>query len=174
MHVINLRTLLWLLFVRNWFWKLLSLAIAILIYYSIRAEISDLRTIAVPILGDGCVVTSTQPQVVYVTLRGSATELEQLYTPAVHFTVKRPSQPRDAKEAIQLETIRLKPSALRQIGRLRVARIEPSLVNVQFECPVPADPLTPPDELDSVSTNNASTPSNAIAPPEVSVEPITS
>lgn len=171
MQAINLRSLLWLLFVRDWLWKLLSLAIALMIYYSIRSEISNLRTIAVPIMGDGCVVTSTKPQTVYVTLRGSETELEQLYTPAVYFAVKRSAQPQDDKGALQPETIRLKSSALRQIGGLRVARIEPSFVNVQFERPAPIDTPAPQQASPSVSTNRSSTPPDAVVPAAASVEP---
>lgn len=153
MQNINLRNVLWLLLIRDWPWKLLSFAIALTIYFSVRAEISNVRTIPVPIIGDvGHIVTSVKPQTVHVTLRGSATELSQLYTPAVYFAVKPLAKTAKGKEKNDTETIRLKPSALHQIGRLRVARIEPSLVRVQFEQPsisdAPSAQLAP-----SASTN---------------------
>lgn len=131
MQTIKVRSILWLLFLRDWPWKVLSFAIAIMIYFSVRAEISYLRTFPVPVMGDvGCVVTSAKPQTVHVTLRGSETELSQLYTPAIYVAVAPSS-----KGTNEIETIRLKSSALRQIGSLRVVRIEPNFVNVRFERP---------------------------------------
>ena len=131
MQTIKMRSILWLLFLRDWPWKILSLAIAIMIYFSVRSEISYLRTFPVPVMGDvGCVVTSSKPQTVHVTLRGSETELSQLYTPAIYAAVAPSS-----KGTNEIETIRLKSSALRQIGSLRVVRIEPNFVNVRFERP---------------------------------------
>jgi hypothetical protein len=112
-----------------------------MIYFSVRAEISYLRTFAVPIMGDvGHVVTSAKPQTVHVTLRGSETELNQLYTPAIYVAVAPV-----AKGTNEIETIRLKSSSLRQIGSLRVVRIEPYFVNVRFERPAQMDaPLAQP------------------------------
>jgi len=144
MQTINVRSLLWLLFLRDWPWKLLSFAIALMIYFSVRSQISNLKTIAVPIMGDGgSVVMSVKPETVHVTLRGSETELSQLYTPAIYIAVTSHAKQGDLKETNKFETVRLKSSALRQIGRLRVVQIDPSFVNVQFEHPTRlAPPLT--------------------------------
>jgi hypothetical protein len=143
MQTINVRSLLWLLFLRDWPWKVLSFAIALMIYFSVRSEISNLKTLAVPVMGDGgCVVTSVKPQTVHVTLRGSETELSQLYTPAIYVAVAPHARQGASKETNKIETIQLKSSALRQIGRLRVVRIDPSFVNVQFERPTRVDTLT--------------------------------
>jgi hypothetical protein len=164
MQTIKVRSILWLLFLRDWPWKLLSMAIAIMIYFSVRSEISYLRTFAVPIMGDvGHVVTSAKPQTVHVTLRGSETELNQLYTPAIYVAVAP-----IAKGTNEVETIRLKSSALRQIGSLRVVRIEPYFVNVRFERPAHIDaPLTqPPPEAPKnhspVLTNSTHTQPEAV------------
>ncbi|MEI6644899.1 MAG: hypothetical protein WCP12_02540 [bacterium] len=143
MQTINVRSLLWLLFLRDWPWKLLSLAIALMIYFSVRSQISNLKTLAVPVMGDGgYVVASDKPLTVHVTLRGSETELSQLYTPAIYVAVAPHEKLGAAKETNKIETIQLKSSAIRQIGRLRVVRIDPSFVNVQFERPTHVDTLT--------------------------------
>jgi hypothetical protein len=164
MQTIKVRSILWLLFLRDWPWKVLSLAIAIMIYFSVRSEISYLRTFAVPIMGDvGCVVTSAKPQTVHVTLRGSETELNQLYTPAIYVAVAPVS-----KGTNEIETIRLKSSALRQIGSLRVVRIEPNFVNVRFERPIHIDapqkqqPPEAPKNHSPVLTNHPPTQPEAV------------
>ena len=164
MQTIKVRSILWLLFLRDWPWKVLSLGIAIMIYFSVRSEISYLRTFAVPIMGDvGSVVTSAKPQTVHVTLRGSETELNQLYTPAIYVAVA-PS----AKGTNAIETLRLKSSALRQIGSLRVVRIEPNFVNVRFERPAQIEapqtqqPPAPPKNPSPVLTNHPPTQLEAV------------
>ena len=164
MQTIKVSSVLWLLFIRDWPWKLLSLAIAIMIYFSVRSEISYLRTFDVPVLGDvGCVVTSAKPQTVHVTLRGSETELNQLYTPAIYVAVAPV-----AKGTNEIETIRLKSSALRQIGSLRVVRIEPYFVNVRFARPAHMDPPPtqqppePPKNHSPVLTNYPPTQPEAV------------
>lgn len=142
MQTIKVRSILWLLFLRDWPWKVLAFAIALMIYFSVRSQISNLKTIAVPIMGDGgSVVMNAKPETVHVTLRGSETELNQLYTPAIYMAVTSHAKQDDAKETNRIETIRLKSSALKQIGRLRVVRIDPAFVNVQFERPTRLDPL---------------------------------
>lgn len=168
MQAISLRSLLWLLFIRDWLWKMLSLAIALMIYFSLRSELSNLRTIAVPIMGDGYVITSVQPQSVYVTLRGTKAELDQLYTPNVLFLVKPSIPAKEMKEPFYKEIIRLSSSHVKQIGRLRVARIEPAFVSVQFERPlkkVDDKPLIP---LPAILTIPESNPSNVLATPVTS------
>ena len=172
MQSINLSSVLWLLFVRDWPWKLLSLAIALMIYFSVRSEISNLKTIAVPIMGDaGYVVTSAKPQTVHVTLRGSVTELSQLYTPAIYFAVSPNSKKAKLADTGEPQVIRLRSSALRQIGRLRVVRIDPSSIRVQFERPprndvLPTQPSTPPPSpMPPVLTNPPPVDAEALTPP---------
>lgn len=43
MQAISVRSLLWLLFIRDWPWKVLSFAIALLVYFSLRSEILNER-----------------------------------------------------------------------------------------------------------------------------------
>jgi len=171
MQAISLRSLLWLLFIRDWPWKMLSFAIALMVYFSLRSELSNLRTLAVPIMGDGYVITSVQPQSVYVTLRGTKAELDQLYTPNVLFLVKPSIPAKEMKEPIYKEIIRVSSSHVKQIGRLRVARIEPSFVSVQFERPVKKSDDKPLIPLPSILTIQDSNPSNVQASPVTSGEP---
>jgi hypothetical protein len=168
MQAISIRSLLWLLFIRDWPWKVLSFAIALMVYFSLRSEISNMRTIAVPIMGDGYVITSAQPQSVYVTLRGTKAELDQLYTPNVLFLVKPSIPAKEMKEPTYKELIRLSSSHVKQIGRLRVARIEPSFVTVQFERPVKKAEDKPLIPLPALLTIQPSTPSNVLATPVTS------
>jgi len=168
MQAISIRSLLWLLFVRDWPWKILSFAIALMVYFSLRSEISNMRTIAVPIMGDGYVITSVQPKSAYVTLRGTKAELDQLYTPNVLFLVKPSLPAKEMKEPVYKEIIRLSSSHVKQIGRLRVARIEPSFVSVQFERPIKKTEDAPLIPLPALLTIQNSTPSNVLAAPVTS------
>jgi hypothetical protein len=168
MQAISIRSLLWLLFVRDWPWKILSFAIALMVYFSLRSEISNMRTIAVPIMGDGYVITSVKPKSAYVTLRGTKAELDQLYTPNVLFLVKPSITAKEMKEPVYQEIIRLSSSHVKQIGRLRVARIEPSFVNVQFERPIKKTEDTPLIPLPALLTTQNSTPTNVLATPVTS------
>lgn len=177
MQPINLSSILWLLFIRDWPWKLLSFAIALMIYFSVRSEISELKTIAVPIMGDsGHVVTSARPQTVHVTLRGSATELSRLYLPAIYFAVAPTPKQANGKAPQATEMIRLNSSALRQIGRLRVVRIDPSSVRVQFEqparleAPPPRPPPAAPGIPSPLSTNPPPSQPDAETPPAAGCE----
>jgi len=171
MQAISIRSLLWLLFIRDWTWKLFSFAMALMVYFSLRSEISNVRTIAVPLMGDGTTIMSVQPKKVYVTLRGTKDELDQLYAPDVHFLVKPSPPPQKANEAVLKEIIYLKSSNLKQIGRLRIARIEPSSVTVQFERPLTKEDHEDPGSLSSVLTNHTSTAPEALAPPVSSPDP---
>jgi hypothetical protein len=168
MQAISIRSLLWLLFIRDWPWKVISFAIALMVYFSLRSEISNLRTIAVPIMGDGYVITSAQPQSVYVTLRGTKAELDQLYTPNVLFLVKPSIPAKEMKEPVYKEIIHVSSSQVKQIGRLRVARIEPSFVSVQFERPIKKAEDNPLIPLPALLTIQPSTPSNVLATPVTS------
>jgi hypothetical protein len=168
MQAINLRSLLWLLFIRDWPWKLLSFAIAIMVYFSLRSEISNLRTIAVPVMGDGYVITSAKPSSVYVTLRGTKAELDQLYTPNVLFLVKPSIPAKKMKDPVYKEIIRVSSSQVKQIGSLRVARIEPSFVSVQFERPIVTENPAPQKPLSAIITNQDSKPLEVLAAPVTS------
>ncbi|NLG02094.1 MAG: hypothetical protein GX565_18365, partial [Lentisphaerae bacterium] len=72
------------MFVKNGYWKLLSLIIAVLIHFSIRSEISHLRVVTIPVETDfdaasmGAAIESVEPRAVQITLRGSYSEVNKL------------------------------------------------------------------------------------------------
>jgi len=139
MTINNVVSMLRMMFLRNGYWKLLSLVIAVLIYFSIRSEISHVRVLTIPVETDfettagGAVIESVEPRAVQVTLRGSYSELSQLAVPAVRCVVR----PRQKKNAL-LDTVEVKigHSSLRGVRGLRVAKIEPGTVVVKFDVPM--------------------------------------
>ena len=137
----NWRTLLKLMFIRNWPWKLLSLALACMIYFPIRAQITHYKVISVPVdivfdaAGTDAVIESVEPRSVQVTLRGSNTALNQLNTETVQFDIS-PRRKKSTATQADSETVKLRPFQLRNINRLRVAGIEPSAVLVRFDVPM--------------------------------------
>ena len=126
-------------FLNNGYWKLLSLVIAVLIYFSIRADISHVRVISIPVETEfdaedgGVAIESVEPRSVQVTLRGSYADVNQL-TLSVARCVLRPRQ----KKSLLLDTISLKirSSNLRGVRGVRVVKIEPNEAVVKFDVPM--------------------------------------
>ena len=139
------------LFVRNGWWKLFSLALAIFIYFSIRSEISHVRILTFPLeveydegapdsLGQS-VVESIEPAAVQVMVRGSYSEVTRLDEKTVRCLIR----PRQKGNLQDIETIKIKNSNLRGIGGVRVVRIEPSQISVKFDVPMSLTlPVAPP------------------------------
>ena len=126
-------------FVNNGYWKLLSLVIAVLIYFTIRSDISHVRVITVPVETEfesgagGAAIESVEPRSLQVTLRGSYSEVSQLVASTVRCVV-RPKQ----KKNTPVDTVEVKVlnSNLRGVRGVRVAKIEPSVVTVKFDVPM--------------------------------------
>lgn len=141
MKTTNWRNILWLMFIRDWLWKLLSLGIACMIYFSIRAQISHHRVFSVPVdvvfeaAGTGVVIESVEPRKVQVTLRGSHSALNQLNSEIMEFSIT-PRRKKNNATTIDTETVKLRPFLLRNANRLRVVNIEPSAVQVRFDAPM--------------------------------------
>lgn len=137
-------------FVNNGSWKLFSLIIAVLVYFSIRADISHLRTLPVPVEVEydaaqgGAAIESVEPRSVQITLRGSYADVNQLVPSSLRCVV-RPKQktnsPRDAVE------IALGSSNLRGVHGLRVTKIEPAVAVVKFDVPMALRLAVAPPEL---------------------------
>ena len=138
-------------FVRNGYWKLLSLVIAVLIYFSIRSEISHVRIITVPVetefesVGLGSAIESSEPRSVQVTLRGSYSEVNQLALPAVRCVV-RPKQ----KKGALLDTVAVKigHGNLRGVRGLRVLKVDPNVVVVKFDVPMTVELAVAPPAVE--------------------------
>ena len=141
MQPINWRTLLKLMFLRDWPWKLLSLTLACMIYFPIRAQITHYRVISVPVdvvfdaASTGAVIESVEPRSVQVTLRGSYTALSQLNPETIQFDIS-PRRKKSNTAQVDSEIVKLRPYQLMNINRLRVAGIEPSAVLVRFDVPM--------------------------------------
>ena len=137
----NWREVLKLMFVRDWPWKVLSLVIASLLYFSIRSQISHVRPYAVSVdvvfdaAGTGVAIESIEPRSVQVKLRGSNSGHNQLNPDFMLFEI---SPKRKKKNAVpeDLELIKLTAFQLRNSGGLRVVDIEPSAVWVRFDVPM--------------------------------------
>ncbi len=135
----RLLALLRIAFLNNGAWKLFSLVIAVLVYFSIRADISYVRVVSVPVETefetgtDGAAIWSLEPRSVQVTLRGSYSDVSQLAVSTLRCVV-RPKQ----KKNMPLDTVTLKvhPSNLQGIRGVRVAKIEPSTVVIKFDVPI--------------------------------------
>ena len=128
------------IFLNNGYWKLLSLVIAVLVYFTIRADISHVRVVSVPVEtgGDaagagGAAIWSIEPRSVQVTFRGSYSDVSQLAVSTLRCVV-RPKQ----KKNTPLDTVSVKVgySDLRGVQGVRVAKIEPSVVVVKFDVPI--------------------------------------
>ena len=128
------------MFVNNGYWKLLSLVISVLIYFSIRSDISHMRVVSVPVETDietgtdGAAIWSIEPRSVQVTLRGSYSEVSQLAASSTLRCVVRPKQ----KKNMPLDTVSVKvgQTSLRGVEGVRVAKIEPSVVVIKFDVPM--------------------------------------
>lgn len=128
-------------FLKNGYWKLFSLVLAVLVYFSIRSEISHLRVLTVPVEAEhdpniawGGAIESVEPRSVQVTVRGSYSEVNQVVASAVRCVV-RPRQ----KKGVLTDTVSVKVgySNLRGLGRgVRVAKIDPHVVVVKFDVPM--------------------------------------
>lgn len=142
------------LFVRNGMLKLLSLALALLIYFPIRSQISHVRTLTLPVeieqgegtvdLLDGTVVESIEPQTIRVMVRGSYTEVTRLDEKNIRCQI-RPRQ----KKGAWLDSIsfKIRSSNLRGITGVRVVKIEPAEVDVKFDVPMSCELAVAPPTL---------------------------
>ena len=141
MKAINWRDILWLMFARDWHWKALSLLIACMIYFSIRAQISHLQTFSVPVdvefdaAGTGIVIESVEPRAVQVTLRGSRSDLNQQSLKTMTFDI-RPQRRKKNVAPEDSEIIGLSRFRLRNAGALRTVKIDPDHVLVKFDVPM--------------------------------------
>jgi hypothetical protein len=135
-HVLSLLRL---VFLNNGWWKLFSLVVAVLIYFTIREDISHMRMITVPVEtefdsgAEGAAIESVEPRSLQVTLRGSYSEVSQLVASTVRCVV-RPRQ----KKVSPVDTVEVQVghSHLRGVRGVRVAKIEPSVVVVKFDVPM--------------------------------------
>lgn len=152
MHDGRLLSVIRLVFLNNGYWKLLSLVIAVLVYFSIRADISYVRVVSVPVETEiekgadgGAAIWSIEPRSVQITLRGSYSDVNQLPVSALRCVV-RPKQ----KKNTPLDTVSVKigHANVRGAGRIRVAKVEPGSVTIKFDVPIARQMAVAPPVLD--------------------------
>ncbi|MBQ7191175.1 MAG: hypothetical protein IJR99_17360 [Kiritimatiellae bacterium] len=129
---------------KNRWLKLFSLVAACLIYFGIRAGISDVRTVIIPVEIDsevkeanaknGAVVASFSPQSVQLTVRGSFEDVSMAERSSVRCFIR----PRWKKNALaDSMKLAIGRSNLKGIPRsLKILKIEPQEAIVQFDIPM--------------------------------------
>jgi len=140
MQTINWYTVLKLIFVRDGHWKSLAFIIAFMVHFSIRSDISHLRTIPVPVdverdaSANDAVIETVEPRTVQVTLRGSYSELHQQLVENIRCVV-RPRQKKNTP--VEVVSIPLGSHSIRGLDRgLRVNKIDPDDVKIRFDVPM--------------------------------------
>ena len=131
-------------FVKNGYWKLLSLTIAVLIHFSVRSEISYLRVMTVPVEVDfdaasmgsqGAALESVEPRSVRLNLRGSYSDVNRLDSSQMGCVV-RPRLKTGSSMQDSVE-VKIRASSLRGVPRsVRVVGIEPNTAVVKFDVPM--------------------------------------
>jgi hypothetical protein len=135
-------------FLKNGYWKLLSLIIAVLIYFSVRSEISHLRVVTVPVetdfdaAGMGAAIESIEPRSVRITLRGSYSEVNKLDDAQMGCVVRLQQRPSSLQDAVP---VKIRASNLRGVRGVRVVAIEPNTAVVKLDVPMALTlAVTPP------------------------------
>jgi hypothetical protein len=137
-------------FVNNGYWKLFSLIISVLVYFSIRADISHLRTLPIPVEVDyetvpgGAAIESVEPRSVQVTLRGSYSDVNQLASTSLRCVVRPKQKKTGLTDVVE---IGIGTSNLRGIHGVRVTKIEPHVAVVKFDVPMSLQLAVAPPEI---------------------------
>ena len=138
MQLNKYKAILHLLFLNNGYWKLLSLVIAVLVYFTIRSDISHMRVVSVPVeltndSADGdAAVWSIEPRSVKVSIRGSYVETSEIADSALKCVIRARQ-----KSSSILDTVRIKVRAkhIQGIRDARVVKIDPAYIDVKFDIP---------------------------------------
>ena len=123
-------------FVNDWFWKLISLGFALLIFFGVRGTISHTQTLTLTVEAEvpngGQALTGIEPGVVAVTFRGSESAIRNLSLPgAVPPRVRlRLQQPPNDVSQMPLKIARRDISCP---DGLRIVKIEPATVEASFD-----------------------------------------
>ncbi len=132
-------SLLRMLFLNNGSWKLFALAISVLIYFSIRADISHRRTLTIPVeavldgQSGGAAIESVEPRSVQVTLRGSYSDVNQVSASSLRCVVRPKLRDKAILDAVE---VRLDSASLLGARGVRVVKFEPPVAVVKFDVPV--------------------------------------
>lgn len=123
--------------IRNWLrqsWQIASLSLiaAVVIFYTVRENISYTETIALPVVVErepGLAVMSVRPPTVRVTFRGSISDVRQLVHRDMQVSVRTPRNGTSGGTT----PVELKAGNVRGGRGGRVIAIEPQVVHVNFD-----------------------------------------
>ena len=138
----NLRYAIRVLFLRDWAWKLLSLFIASALYFTIRSDISYVRTLTIPVEPDVDVSQKADmtfevidPRLVRVSLRGSVSLINQLNSDLLKVKIKPRNGAYGGVTNVIQET--LSPSMIEGLARgIRVIKMDPEVVMARYDWPI--------------------------------------
>jgi len=139
MRLNNFKTVLHILFINNGYWKLLALVIAVVVYFSIRSDISHMKVISVPVevtndsTAGNAAIWSVEPRSVQVKIRGSYNEISEIVDSTITCTLRAKQ-----KSNSILDTVKVKVHAknIQGVRDARIVKIEPSTIDVKFDFPV--------------------------------------
>ncbi|MFO7936909.1 MAG: hypothetical protein R6V06_04795 [Kiritimatiellia bacterium] len=137
MQLNQVKTVLHLLFVNNGYWKLLALVIAVLVYFTIRSDISHMREVSVPVEVNldnaedkNVAVSSVEPRSVKVSIRGSYIETSEIAESTLKCVVR--ARQKSAKD-MDMVRIKVKPKHLQGFRDVRIVKIDPEYIDVEFD-----------------------------------------
>lgn len=116
----------------DWIWKVISVLVAMLIFFSVRETVSHTYTVLIPVEAEthgDTAVESVQPMTVSVTFRGTAADIQRIQFAPEKLAIA--IEPTEISEGGQ--DIRLSSRNVKGAPNLRVDSIEPSVVNVQMD-----------------------------------------
>ncbi|MBQ9694714.1 MAG: hypothetical protein IJV69_08170 [Kiritimatiellae bacterium] len=123
-------------FTSNWIWKLIALALALVVFYAIRRTISYRQTLTLTVEAESVegsqALTGFDPAVVNVTFRGSEAAIRKLALsgaepPRIRVRLRQPLN--DASSM----PVKISRSNVICDGDLRVISIEPNIVEAAFD-----------------------------------------
>ena len=127
-----------LLFLNNGYWKLLALIIAVLVYFTIRSDISHMRVISVPVeltsdsADDDAAVWSIEPRSVKVSIRGSYVETSEIADSTIKCVIRAKQKSSSIMDAVR---IKVRAKHIQGIRDARVVKIDPAYIDVKFDVP---------------------------------------
>ncbi len=138
MNLNKLMTLLQILFLNNGYWKLLALVIAVLVYFSIRSDISHMKVVSVPVevvsesdTGDAA-VWSVEPRSVQVKIRGSYNDISEIADLNLTCVIRARHK---SSSILDTVPVRIRSGNIQGVRNARIVKIEPSVIDVKFDVP---------------------------------------
>ncbi len=138
MRISALKTLFHMLFVNNGYWKLLALAIALLVYFSIRSDISHMRVISVPVEvttegeSGNAAIWAVEPRSVKVSIRGSYIATSDIQDASLKCVVRARQKSTSIMDTVR---IKIRPKNIQGVRNARVVKIDPLYIDVKFDVP---------------------------------------